>query len=348
MEQYHTALMHEMRAFIRQSSHKHTLQTIYFGGGTPSTYPTHLLLDMVSILKDGFDFLPDIEITIEVNPGTVNLEQLQAWKRMGINRLSIGIQSLKDSVLKKLNRHQSIDDVHRVLAWAHGLFDNVSVDFILGLPDVSEADWKAMFEAAVMWPINHISVYFLTVHENTPLYFRVKQQLVELPCDNETVDLYHWTREILVQNNFKQYEVSSFARPGYESVHNRAYWNRKPFKGFGLGAWSFDGTARFENEKNLLMYMKTAQEGGNTAAVYEALTVDQVRLEKIMLGIRQIKGVLLEDIMNDLSKNGQERLWASISLLQEQGFISMSDNRIVITPRGLSVENMIAQKLFFA
>jgi oxygen-independent coproporphyrinogen-3 oxidase len=186
------------------------------------------------------------------------------------------------------------------------------------------------------------------VHENTPLYFRVKQQLVELPCDNETVDLYHWTREILVQNNFKQYEVSSFARPGYESVHNRAYWNRKPFKGFGLGAWSFDGTARFENEKNLLMYMKTAQEGGNTAAVYEALTVDQVRLEKIMLGIRQIKGVLLEDIMNDLSKNGQERLWASISLLQEQGFISMSDNRIVITPRGLSVENMIAQKLFFA
>jgi oxygen-independent coproporphyrinogen-3 oxidase len=348
MEQYHTALMREIEAFVRQSSKKHTLQTIYFGGGTPSTYPTHLLLDMVSILKDGFDFLPGIEITIEVNPGTVNLEQLQAWKRMGINRLSIGVQSLKDSVLKKLNRHQSIDDVHRVLAWADGLFENVSVDFILGLPDVSAADWKGMLDTTVIWPINHISVYFLTVHENTPLYFRIKQQLVELPCDDETVDLYHWTREILVQNNFKQYEVSSFARPGYESVHNRAYWNRKPFKGFGLGAWSFDGAARFENEKNLLTYMKTAQEGGNTAAVYEVLTVDQVRLEKIMLGIRQIKGVLLEDIMNDLSKNGQERLWTSISLLQEQGLISMSDNHIVITPRGLSVENMIAQKLFFA
>lgn len=348
MDQYHEALLTEIVEFARKAGKKSDLETIYFGGGTPSTYPTHLLLDMLCILKKEFNILPGAEITIEVNPGTVNQEQLYEWKKMGINRMSIGVQSLKDSVLKKLNRNQSAEDVYKVLEMAKGLFDNVSVDFILGLPGVSDADWKEMLESVVKWPINHVSAYFLTVHENTPLYFRVKQKTVELPCDNQVVDLYHWTREILAKNGFDQYEVSSFARAGYKSLHNQAYWQRKPFKGFGLGAWSFDGASRFENEKNLLAYIKLVKDGQDTVAVRETLTIDQVRLEKIMLGVRQIKGVLLKDMMNDLSTDGQERLSATILLLQEQGFIMNCEGRIMITPIGLSVENMIAQKLFFA
>lgn len=348
MEQYHEALRAEISEFVRKGAKKNDVETIYFGGGTPSTYPIHLLLDTLSILNTEFNILPGAEITIEVNPGTITTEHVQAWRNMGINRLSIGVQSLKDSVLKNLNRHQSMSDVFNALTITQQMFDNVSVDFILGLPGVSCAEWKEMIELVVKWPINHISVYFLTVHESTPLYFRVQKKMVELPCDDEVVDLYHWTRNIFVQNGFNQYEISSFARTGYESKHNRTYWNRMPFKGFGLGAWSFDGLARFENEKNLLTYIKLAKEKHDTVIVRELLTVDQIRLEKIMLGIRQIKGVAFEEIMKGLSENEQERLKKTIGLLQEQGFIINRGDHIMITPIGLSVENTIAQKLFFA
>lgn len=346
MGQYHEALIAEITAFAQKCDQKLELDTIYFGGGTPSTYPSALLLDMLSILNKEFVIMPGAEVTIEVNPGTVNQEQLQIWKDIGINRLSIGVQSLKDAVLKKLNRHQSSQQVVQVLAMAKGLFDNVSVDFILGLPDVSDIDWKEMIEQVVTWPINHISVYFLTVHENTPLYFKIKQKTVELPCDDGIVDLYHWTREILAAHSFEQYEVSSFAKAAYKSRHNRVYWDRKPFKGFGIGAWSFDGQSRFENEKNLLTYLQLMKEGRDGVATSERLTSDQVRMEKVMLGIRQIKGVLLNDLVAGLSESGKEFFGENMRCLKEQGLITESDGYVVITPKGLSVENMIAQKLF--
>ena len=167
------------------------------GGGTPSTYPNTLLLDMFDTLYKGFVIDKTTEISIEVNPGTVKLEQLTVWKEVGINRLSIGVQSLKDSALKSLNRHQSAADVEWLLGQASALFDNISVDLILGLPDVSVSDWKELLARVVSWPINHVSVYFLTVHENTPLYFKVQRNQVVLPPDDTIIDLYHWTVDLL-------------------------------------------------------------------------------------------------------------------------------------------------------
>jgi len=348
MTRYHEALLAEIGLFAnscRQAGKKLDLETIYFGGGTPSTYPTHLLLDTLCILKNEFNLKADAEITIEVNPGTVSQEQLRVWKTIGINRLSIGVQSLNDAVLKKLNRHQSAQDVVRVLDMAKNFFDNVSVDFIVGLPGVSDVDWKEMIETAVTWPISHISVYFLTVHEHTALYFRVKQKIVELPCDDLVVDLYHWTRDRLVMSNFEQYEISSFARVGYESRHNRVYWNRKPFKGFGVGAWSFDGISRFENEKNLVTYLKLIEEKQDIVAVGEQLSDEQIYIEKIMLGLRQIKGVLLTEMEIGLSESRRDSLRETIEILKKEGFIVARDGRIAITPMGLSVENSIARRL---
>ncbi|HEV2601626.1 MAG TPA: radical SAM family heme chaperone HemW [Candidatus Babeliales bacterium] len=345
MERYHAALMNELLMFRQKYDQKLLLNTIYFGGGTPSTYPEHLLLDTFAILKRENIFADDIEITIEVNPGTVTQDKLALWSKIGVTRLSIGVQSLKDSVLQELNRHQSAADVQAVLQMAKGLFKSVSIDLIVGLPGVSQDEWREMIETVVTWPINHISVYYLTVHEDTPLYFRVQQKRVELPCDDMVVDLYQWTCNQLNAYGFEQYELSSFAKKGHESRHNRMYWSRKPFKGVGVGAWSFDGQSRFQNEKNLMLYMQAAEAGNEVIRVCDQLTDQQVHLEKVMLGLRQTRGLLLADMFDGLSVAQKESITSQIAFLQENGFIVERDDRIFMTPRGMSIENTIAQRL---
>ena len=214
---------------------------------------------MFDTLKEFFIFEKNIEITLEVNPGTVRFEQLALWKKLGINRISIGVQSLNDSVLQKLNRLQKATDVYSLLDKAPDYFDNISVDVILGLPGVSTIEWEALLAKVVTWKITHVSMYVLEVHDSTPLFFNVKSKKVTLPCDDDVVDAYYWSRKFLAKHGFNQYEISSFARNGNESRHNTTYWERKPYRGFGLGACSFDGISRLQNEKNLIKYLESIE-----------------------------------------------------------------------------------------
>ena len=345
MERYHKALIQEIREFGRHSSSKEALQTIYFGGGTPSTYPDHLLLDMFAILGEFFIVDGDTEITIEVNPGTVRSEQLVLWKKMGINRMSVGVQSLNDEALKKLNRLQKASDVYALLEKAPSFFDNISVDVILGLPGVDSAEWKRLLAEIVTWKIKHISMYVLEVHDTTPLFFNVKSKKVMLSCDEEIAELYYWSREFLMQHGFEQYEVSSFARPGYASRHNSMYWHRKPYRGFGLGACSFDGKSRFQNEKNLMLYLESVEQQRYKPVFTEVITAEQEYAEKVMLGLRQIKGVMFDDIIKDLSEEQKQRLFFQIDLLQQEKLIKQEDGRLQLTPAGLIVENEIITRL---
>jgi oxygen-independent coproporphyrinogen-3 oxidase len=315
------------------------------GGGTPSTYPDHLLLDMFGTLGDVFIFDSASEITIEVNPGTVRIEQLALWKSMGINRLSIGVQSLKDQVLKKLNRHQLAQDVYDVLDNASKHFDNLSVDFILGLPEVSSDEWKDLLQKAVTWPINHISIYFLTVHEETPLYFGVQKKKITLPCDDDVVDLYYWSVDHLRQHGFEQYEISNFAKPGFQSRHNTMYWERKPYKAFGLGACEFDGKSRFQNQKSLMTYIQGIERGENITVFSEQLTDHQIYLERVMLGLRRTKGVPFQELVQELSEDQKELVKQKIVWLEDNEFIVEKNDRLALTPKGLAVENDIVIKL---
>jgi oxygen-independent coproporphyrinogen-3 oxidase len=345
MEQYHRALCKEINTFADSVSGKLPIDTIFMGGGTPSTYPNHLLLDMLGTLRNRFDIMPTCEITLEVNPGTVSLDKLEAWKEGGINRLSIGVQSLKDSVLKNLNRHQSAADVAYAITHAHALFENLSVDLIIGLPGVTEAEWKEVLRNVVAWPLKHVSVYFLTVHEDTPLYFKVKNQKAVLPCDDALVDLYSWSVDFLAAHGIHRYEVSNFARSGFESRHNRIYWERKPYKAFGLGACSFDGMRRFQNEKNLMKYMAAIDSDTTVTTFSEELTREQVYLERMMLGIRQSKGIMVSELMEGLLEDQKAHVLTHIQSLKEHGFVCEDSQRLVLTPKGLSVENSIALQL---
>jgi oxygen-independent coproporphyrinogen-3 oxidase len=345
MERYHNALVKEIKDFGTHYSEKLPIDTIYFGGGTPSTYPDHLLLDMFAILREFFIFDENTEITLEVNPGTVRFEQLELWKKLGINRISIGVQSLNDSVLHKLNRLQKATDVYSLLEKAPNYFDNISVDVILGLPEVTVAEWEQLLATVVTWNITHLSMYVLEVHDSTPLFFNVASKKVTLPCDDDVVDTYHWSREFLQSHGFMQYEVSSFARAGKESRHNTTYWERKPYRGFGLGACSFDGTSRLQNEKNLMKYLESIEQNRYEPSFTETITKDQIYAEKIMLGLRRIKGVCWEEISSDLSTEQKEKIATVIATLQQKKLIVENNGRLQLTPAGLVVENEIITRL---
>jgi len=343
MEQYHDALVKEIEVFAHNIDYKLSLDTIFIGGGTPSTYPDSLLLDMFDKLKGKFDINGDTEVTIEVNPGTVRKEQPALWRKLGINRVSIGVQSLNDTVLKKLNRLQSAQDVRTLLPQVGVVFDNVSIDLILGLPGVTPTEWKRLVKEVVTWPLQHLSIYFLMVHENTRLYFDVQMKKTALPADDSLIDLYHWSVRFLKKHGFEQYETSNFARPGYECRHNIVYWERKPYKGFGLGACSFDGKSRFENIKNLTDYLQKS--GSQASAIVETLTKEQVYLEKVMLGLRRSQGVLLAELFEGLSGDQNNRLVKNIQWLKQGNYLQEESGRIFLTPAGLVVQNEVSVRL---
>lgn len=345
MEQYHNALKQEIIAYAETSSNNAQLKTIFIGGGTPSTYPLHLLKDLTHTLHDLFDIDEQVEFSMEVNPGTVTQEKLDTWKEVGITRLSIGVQSLNDEVLKKLNRHQKAEHVYSLLNDASKLFDNISVDLIVGLPGIGLEEWQDLVHKVVSWPIKHVSMYFLTVHEDTPLYFGVKLQKIMLPTDDLVVDSYYWTRDILEKNMFKQYEISNFGMSGYHSRHNSNYWSRKPYKAVGLGACSFDGKTRFQNEKNLLKYMQTVGAHREPHIFSETLTSKDIWLEELMLGLRQIKGVELKKLTAHLESDKQALLIEKVKNMEELGFVACKDGVLSVTIRGLALTNEVAVKL---
>ena len=346
MQQYHESLCKEIKDFDGSFDIQAPLKTIYIGGGTPSTYPLSMLQGMFDLLKKTIIFDKNTEVTLEVNPGTVVEGSLELWKSIGINRLSIGVQSLKDTVLQGLNRHQTKIDVIKLLQEAAPIFENISVDFIVGLPGVSPDEWKAMILEAMSWPIKHISVYFLMVHEKTPLYFKVKQKSVLLPPDDEVVDLYYWTVDVLQQHGFERYELSNFAKKGFESRHNKAYWDRKGYKGFGLGACSFNGQYRFQNNKNLRNYFQAVEKQEGLIHESEEITSVQISIEKIMLGLRQAEGVEISDIFVDFTIEQQIYFKEKADWLEEKGLVTQKGGRLFLTPQGFIVENEVAVNLF--
>ena len=344
MTDYHEALITEVEQYLNEHDVK-KLKTIFFGGGTPSTYPPDLLMLLIEILKERCGFEDGYEMTIEVNPGTVDAQKLSAWHKAGINRLSIGVQSLNDEVLKKLNRHQRATDVVWLINAASSIFDNLSIDVIVGLPGISSQEWKQMIHTIVTWPISHVSMYFLTVHQDTQLYFGIQKKQVTLPTDDEVVDLYYWTIEQFARAGFVQYEISNFSRKEQRSLHNSAYWKRVPYKGFGLGACSFDGEIRTQNIKNLLNYLKEIRNTGKGILFSEQLTEEQAWLERLMLGLRQRSGIVVAEILEPLSPQKKEEFSRKAQELLNARLVSSSDGKMMLTPLGLSVANEVIVRL---
>ena len=346
-ESYHQALCKEIELIGKSLNSRQTIKTVFLGGGTPSLYPTYMLEEVFKMLDKHFDLSNIQEVTIEANPADITEEKLSQWKSLGINRLSIGVQILDDQILEKLNRNQTTADVFQAIDISSKFFKNISIDLILGLPGITEKVWHATMQQAVAWPINHISVYFLTVYEKTPLYFKVKKGDLKLSDDDQMVTLYAQTIDFLEKNNLFQYEISNFAKIGCESVHNQAYWNRKPYYGFGLGVSSFDGQKRFTNFNNIESYIRSVvSELSLPVSLTECLTTQQVILETLMLSLRQKKGLDLHTVLYLLSGIQKITFNKNIELLKSESLLQQDDNRIFLSFKGMILENEVVLKLF--
>jgi oxygen-independent coproporphyrinogen-3 oxidase len=197
----------------------------------------------------------------------------------------------------------------------------------------------------VCWPIKHISIYFLTVHENTQFYYKLKSKEIVLPDQDNLVDLYKWSVGFFAENGFEQYEISNFAKFGYESKHNETYWERKSYKGFGVSACSFDGATRFQNHCSLLTYLEGIEQGNNIEILEEKLTEGQIRLEKLMLGLRRSKGVKLSELFENISESKKLEIKQKLEFLKTKKFICQQGEDLFLTLSGLVVEDEIVTML---
>ena len=318
VESYVDALLKEME--LRKKEQAHPIKTVYFGGGTPSILPVDQLTRIVEGLHRCFDLSQVEEMTLEANPEDLTPGYLSALRRLGFNRLSIGVQSLDDQVLRMLNRRHTAAQALEAVEAAHRAgFDNISVDFIFGLPDISTFN----FQLSTL--VTHVSAYALTVEPGTALAMQVELGRVTLPDEDEVVRQYHALHDQLEAAGFRQYEVSNYARPGFESMHDSRYWDRTPYLGLGPAAHSFDGKHRRWNVSDVSTYTKVLNDlkalkdpnDLNDLSQEEHLTATDAYNELLMTALRTVRGLPVSAVPEEEKKKLQPYLDCSWLVLQD-------------------------------
>ena len=283
-----------------KASKKCEIETIYFGGGTPSTLSLNQIEQVLSALYKDFKVDKVTEITMEVNPGTIDKDYLSGLKALGINRLNIGVQSFQDDKLKFLGRIHSAEQARQAIEYSrHAGFENLGIDLIYGIPNQDEKSWIKDLIKAISYKLEHLSCYMLIFEKNTQLYNKFKQGLIKPVTKEALSSFFITTSNFLTENNYIHYEISNFASGlKYESKHNSNYWNQTPYFGFGASAHSFDNKARFWNHADITTYITDLDKGLLPIAGREILTREQKIIEMIMLGLRTKKGVNLNKLAN--------------------------------------------------
>ncbi len=326
-EDYVTAVITEARQRITQPT---DIQTVYFGGGTPS------MLDCEQIQRILTAIHPTnaTEITIEANPGDLTTDKLSQLHNIGINRLSIGVQSFLDKELQFIGRRHTAQQAKDVIHLAQNAgFDNISIDLMYALPDQTMANWLYNIDEALKLNVQHISCYNLTYETGTRLTSMVNEGKIIPANEDLENEMYDILCTKLKENGFIHYEVSNFALPGRESKHNSSYWNNTPYIGLGAGAHSYDGTKRRWNISNLFEYINNIA-NGKIFGDEEMLTEEQKAMEHIMLGLRTKEGI--EATTTILQKARP---------LLESGLLEISNGNIHATQKGLHILNMIIEEL---
>ncbi len=344
MDDYLRALIAHIKQTAPSAAHLH-VDTIYFGGGTPSIFGLHRLRDVLAELNGQFHVLPDAEITLEGNPDSVDIPLLAGLRSVGFNRLSLGVQSACDEQLRSLHRPHTFAQAQQAVSAARTAgIDNVSLDLIYGLPRQSIAQWQDTVEQVLLLQPEHLSCYGLKVEENTPLYTRAQQGEM-LPDDDIQADMYLWMVSRLEQAGYHQYEISNFARHGMHSRHNLRYWLTRPYLGFGPGAHSDFGGQRFSLIRDLDEYIQGMQSGLPVIDSCQTISHRERAREYLMLRLRTIQGIDPEEYCRTYSMS-----FAPLEPLlldyQTHGWVSRQDGRWHFTPEGFLLSNpLIAQLL---
>ncbi len=335
---YTDALIREIDSFPDADHYR--VISAFFGGGTPSLLESHSMRMIMNEIKSRFCFSDKAEITLEANPGTLTAEKLEAYRRMGFNRISIGCQSLSDVELRRLGRIHTAEEFHESFSLARNAgFDNINVDLMSALPGQTYGDWERNLRETARLAPEHISAYSLILEEGTPFY--EKQADLDLPDEETERLMYEKTHDILEEYGYHQYEISNYAKEGYECRHNIGYWKRVPYQGFGLGASSLLNEERFTNTSDWKEYLSDSDKPDIIRKNPEKLErKDQIE-EYMILGLRMNQGVSERDFLERFRCSPGDIYHDVIEKYVNTGFMQRIDGHISLTRKGISVSNII-------
>jgi len=341
-EHYVQALKKELTNIPSQT----VFSTLFIGGGTPTILSSDLLTDIITAIFDSFQFSTEYEATIEANPGTLDRDKLTLIRSGGINRISMGVQSLNDDELSFLGRiHTSEGAEQAVHLVKETGFDNIGIDLIYGIPGQSLPSWKNTLAKAVELETQHISAYELTIEKGTALDTMLRSTEGTIPSIDEDriIEMYEYTIGYLTSRGYIHYEISNFALPGYLCRHNMNYWNRGEYYGVGLGAHSFTGSMRFSNTDNFDTYVHNLSVNRSPVREEELITDEKALVEILFLGLRKTEGINLHAVNKFLGQDMEKRFHKEIMELREAGLIHInpSSTTLRLTRKGLALSNEV-------
>ena len=331
---------------IKNITHKekYTVTTIYLGGGTPSILNPDYIKNILQEINSSFEILDDAEITIEINPGTVNEEKLKKYKEYGINRLSIGLQSANDKILKKIGRIHDYKQFEETFFYARKCgFKNINVDLMIGLPTQAVEDVKQTLEKIIQKNPEHMSVYSLIIEEGTIIEKLINENKLQLP-DEETERIMYWTVvNELKENGYNQYEISNFSKKTYESKHNTNCWKQKQYIGLGTSAHSYLNKKRYSNTNNIEEYIKNIQENNisKNITIHEEQTEESTMNEYMLLGLRMIQGININEFKQKFKIDPTIKYKEILEKLQKENLIQITKTSIKLTKQGIDFGNIV-------
>jgi oxygen-independent coproporphyrinogen-3 oxidase len=341
-ERYVTAVAQEISSF-KAVEETLEVETIYFGGGTPSLLTSSQVERLLDAVRRRFRVTADAEVTMEMNPGTVTLQTLRDLARLGLNRASFGAQTFDDRELRRLGRVHNAADVRRTISDLRDAgFSNVSFDLIAGLPAQTLSAWSRNLDEALQLRPEHLSLYLLEVHEGTPLAEQIRRGAQPAPDDDTAAEMYLLMLDRTAGAGYGHYEISNFCLPGFESRHNTKYWTGEAVFGFGCSAHSFDGEARrWANERDAARYTALVEAG--RGAVVERVELDEreAQAEAVFLGLRMMRGLSLRQYRARFGKDLRAEYASDLARLSEAGLISIEDERLKLTPSGALLSNEV-------
>ncbi len=340
-----TAIKREITSYSNQIADR-KFDSIFFGGGTPSLLNYNEFSEIFDVLYKSYNISGDTEITIEANPGTLGIDKLNEFKRLPINRISFGVQSFIDSELKFLTRIHSAEQARSsIKAAGEAGFDNINLDMIFALPSQTMDSWKYNLDQAVKLNTNHISAYSLIFEKGTMLYsMRDKGQVKNADIELEQ-EMYEYTMQYLNDTGYRQYEISNYAKPGYESRHNLKYWTLEEYISFGPSASSYIDDKRWTNIKNIGRYIELIESGKPAYDFIETIDKETSITEHIMLGLRS-RGIIFEDFKTRHNIDFETTYSSPIDTLLENGFAVKDSNSLSLTRKGYAVCDEIVTALF--
>ncbi len=345
-EAFVTSLIREIELQKNYLGNDSIIETIYFGGGTPSLLSAEELDKIFKTLYDTFSISKNAEITLEANPDDLNKTKLQKLRSSPVNRMSIGIQSFFEEDLKLMNRaHNSVQAENCIKESLATGFENITIDLIYGTPGLSNENWKKNLAKAFSFGVPHLSCYSLTVEQKTPLESHIRKGKIKPLDEEQSAEQFLILMEETNKNGYEQYEISNFCKPGFYSRHNSNYWKGIQYLGLGPSAHSFDGNSRQWNVSNNFRYIQSIAEN-KIPAEKETLTTEQKLNEYMMIGLRTSKGISLEKVKTEFGEKYLTKLLEEAKSYLNSGKIILQENQIILTTEGKLIADRISSDFF--